>query len=329
MINRLNGFDAGSVRGDEGALHDAYSQAVITAAEAVSPAVVNIEAPRRGRGGAQEGGSGSGWIFTSDGFLLTNSHVVHEASELHVLLTDGLQMPAALIGEDPATDLALLKIDAPSLLPSAALGDSSRLRVGQLVVAIGNPYGFQTSVTAGVVSALGRSLRSFAGRLIDGVIQTDAALNPGNSGGPLVTARGEVVGVNTAAILGAQGLCFAVPIDTAKFVAGRLLRDGRVRRAWLGIGGQTAPLHTRVARFHNVPAQRGVLVLTVEPGSPAERAGLRRGDLVIEYQGQPVTGIDALHRLLTDASTGSRVAVTLIRGREKLTVDVASEEAPS
>ena len=328
-MNRSNVFSshpdaAGS--SNEAPLWDAYSQAVMGAAEAVNPSVVNIEAGHRRRDGAPEGGSGSGFLFTSDGFLLTNSHVVHGASALRVTLTDGLQVPAALIGDDPATDLALLKIDAPSLLPAARLGDSRAVRVGQLAIAIGNPYGFQCTVTAGVVSALGRSLRSASGRLIEDVIQTDAALNPGNSGGPLVAAGGTVIGVNTAAILPAQGLCFAIPIETAKFVAERLLRDGRVRRAWLGLGGQTAPIHTRVVRFHNLPASRGVLVLSVEARSPAQRAGLRPGDLVIEYDGQPVAGVDELHRLLTDVRVGVRTPVTILRGADKRLIEIVPEE---
>ncbi|MBI4342795.1 MAG: trypsin-like peptidase domain-containing protein [Candidatus Omnitrophica bacterium] len=332
MVNRVNRFNGEPQPADGGApseqpLWDAYSQAVIGAAEAVSPSVVNIEAGRRRRDGAPDGGSGSGFIFTSDGFLLTNSHVVHGADELRVTLTDGLQVPGALVGDDPATDLALLKIDAPSLLPAALLGDSRTIRVGQLVIAIGNPYGFQCTVTAGVVSALGRSLRSASGRLIEDVIQTDTALNPGNSGGPLVAAQGEVIGVNTAAILPAQGLCFAIPIETAKFVAERLLRDGRVRRAWLGIGGQTVLVHTRVARFHNLPASRGVLVLAVEPRSPAQRAGLRPGDLVVEYDGQPVTGVDALHRLLTEVRVGAHASVTVLRNAEKRQLEIVPEES--
>ncbi len=315
-------------------LLDAYSRAVTWAAEAVSPAVVNIDVrqggTRRSRGAAPPSevqGSGSGVIFTSDGFILTNSHVVHEAQEIGATLSDGRHVAASLVGDDPETDLALIKIDAPTLVPVASLGDSRALRVGQLVVAIGNPYGFQCTVTAGVVSALGRSLRAVSGRLIENVIQTDAALNPGNSGGPLVSSHGEVVGVNTAAILPAQGICFAIPIHTAKFVAERLLRDGKIRRAYIGVGGQTVPLHTRVVRFYHLPVTRGILVMTVEPRSPAWRAGVKVGDLLVGYNGQSVSGIDDLHRLLTEQEVGAQASVEIIRGAEKLTLHITPEES--
>jgi len=320
----------GAIQEDQ--LFDAYSQAVISASEKISPSVVNIEIRRQlraGRGDAREAsGSGSGFLFTSDGFILTNSHVVHDAGEIRVLLADGNRFVADVAGDDPDTDLALLKIHAPTLLPAASLGDSSRLRVGQLAIAIGNPYGFQLTVTAGVVSALGRALRATSGRLIDNVIQTDAALNPGNSGGPLTSSQGEVIGVNSAAILPAQGICFAIPINTAKFVVERLLRNGKIRRAYLGIGGHTVPLHTRIRRFYDVPATTGVLAIAVEPQSPAQRAGVREGDLIVAYDGEAVAGVDDLHRLLTEQRVGVGAVLTVIRGAERLPFVVVAEEAP-
>src|SRR5205085_9952041 len=255
-----------------------------------------------------------------------NSHVVHGATRLEVSLNDGRQFLASTIGDDPATDLAVIRIDGPGLVP-VPLGDSQQLRVGQLVIAIGNPFGFQYTVTAGVVSALGRSLRSQSGRLIDDVIQTDAALNPGNSGGPLVASDGRVVGVNTATILPAQGLCFAIGINTAKFVASRLLRDGRIKRSYIGVVAQTVPVHRRLVRFYDLPKDSGVVVLSVEPSSPAEKAGLREGDVVVALEGQPVPGADDLHRVLTDARVGVRSIMTVLRHTEKLQLRVSPEEA--
>jgi S1-C subfamily serine protease len=308
----------------DGELLDAYSQAVTRAAEQVSPAVVNVEVQQRPGGH----GSGSGFLFTPDGLILTNSHVVHRANRIDVTLTDGRRTQADLVGEDPDTDLAVLRIDAPGLA-AARLGISRSLRVGQVVIAIGNPYGFQYSVTAGVVSALGRSLRARSGRLIDNVIQTDAALNPGNSGGPLVTAGGLVVGVNTAVILPAQGLCFAIPIDTAKLVAGRLIKDGKIRRGYLGLGGQNVPIPRRLVRAHHLPADTGVLVVTVEDGSPARRAGLAERDVIVRYGSHPVAGIDDLHRLLIDEEVGARSTLAILRGSELLTLDVVPAESPA
>ena len=267
-------------------------------------------------------------MFTPDGFILTNSHVVHTASRLRVTLFDGRQFDAQMVGDDPDTDLAVIRINATNLAP-AALGDSERIRVGQVAIAIGNPYGFQCSVTAGVVSALGRSLRSNSGRLIDNIIQTDAALNPGNSGGPLVNSLGEVIGINTAVILPAQGICFAIAVNTAKFVAGRLIRDGKIRRSYIGVAGQNVPLHRRVVRFHRLPVEQGVLVVSVEGNSPAEKAGLREGDLIVGYATQPVSGIDDLHRLLTDERLGVRSQVTILRGTEKQLVWIVPEESRS
>lgn len=307
---------------------DAYSRTVTGVAERVSPSVVNINVRQERasrRGPRQMGGSGSGFIFTPDGFILTNSHVVHAASQIEVILSDGQRQAAQPVGDDPHTDLAVIRIDAPSLVP-VELGDSQSIRVGQLVVAIGNPYGFQCTVTAGVVSALGRSLRSQSGRLIDNVIQTDAALNPGNSGGPLVNSQGEVIGVNTAVILPAQGICFAIAVNTTKFVAARLIKEGKVRRSFIGVAGQNVALHRRVVRFYNLPAETGVLVASVEPGSPAARAGLAGGDVIIGFDDRPVTGIDDLHRLLTEERVGIRSNLTLIRGNEKLLLGIVPRE---
>ena len=313
----------------DSALLDAYSRAVVDAAEKVSPSVVKIDVAQlvnTRRGEREAHGGGSGFIFTPDGLILTNSHVVHRATRLDVSLNDGRRFPATIIGDDPATDLAVIRIDGSSLT-AVPLGDSQQLRVGQLVVAIGNPYGFQYTVTAGVVSALGRSLRSQSGRLIDDVIQTDAALNPGNSGGPLVTSDGRVVGVNTATIMMAQGLCFAIGINTAKFVASRLLRDGRIRRSYIGAVAQTAPLNRRLVRFHDLPVENGVVVLSVENNSPAQRADLREGDVIIGLGGKPVGGIDDLHRLLSDLPAGVTTEVTVLRRTEKLVTALVPEES--
>jgi S1-C subfamily serine protease len=314
----------------DGVLLDAYSLAVTTAVERASPSVVNIEVhqaaksrsgePRERRGG------GSGFVFTPDGLVLTNSHVVHEATRIYVTLLDGRRVPAHTIGDDPATDLAVIRIDATGL-QAAELGDSQQLRPGQIAIAIGNPYGFQSTVTAGVVSALGRSLRSYSGRLIEDVIQTDAALNPGNSGGALVNSAGAVIGVNTATILPAQGICFAIGINTAKFVASRLLRDGRIRRSWIGVSAQTVPVHRRVVRFYGLAKESGVVVMGTEERSPARAAGLREGDVIVALDDKAVAGVDDLHRLLTDAQVGARCELTVIRHTERLTMSIVPEEA--
>jgi len=319
----------------DSALLDAYSQAVVSAAEKISPSVVKIEVAPAGRNRSGEPrerqGGGSGFVFTPDGLILTNSHVVHEAVRIAVSLPDGRRFPAQTIGDDPATDLAVIRLAVPDhealALTAAQLGDSQRLRVGQLAIAVGNPYGFQYTVTAGVVSALGRSLRSYSGRLIEDVIQTDASLNPGNSGGPLVTSDGQVVGVNTATIVGAQGLCFAIGINTAKFVAGKLLREGRIRRSFIGVEAQTVPLHRRLVRFYDLPQESGVVVTSVENDSPARRARLREGDVIIMFDGNPVAGVDDLHRLLTDAKVGVSSSLTVLRWTEKLELRVVPEEA--
>jgi S1-C subfamily serine protease len=320
---------------DDGPLLDAYSAAVVGVAERVSPSVVKIEAelaaaPRpRGpgpRGDEPPVGSGSGFVFTPDGYILTNSHVVHGAKRLHVNLQDGHRLEASLVGDDPHTDLAVVRVTAPALVP-ARLGESGALRVGQLVVAIGNPYGFDTTVTAGVVSAIGRSLRSQSGRLIDDVIQTDAALNPGNSGGPLVNSRGEVVGVNTAMIRPAQGICFAVAMRTASWVVSRLIREGRIRRSYIGVGGQDVPLLRRVVRFFQLPAETGVLVAAVEPDSPAARGGMRDGDIIVRFGEHWVKGIDDLHRLLSEDQVGKPAVFAVLRGRERLALSITPSEA--
>ena len=314
-------------------LLDAYSRAVISAAEKVSPSVVYIEVEqaarnRRGnRSRPREGrGSGSGFIFTPDGFILTNSHVVHGATQIAVTITDGSKYQAELIGDDPDTDLAVIRINAPNLMP-VHLGDSQHVRVGQLVLAIGNPYGFQYSVTAGVVSALGRSLRAGSGRLLDAVIQTDAALNPGNSGGPLVNSRGEVIGVSTAMILPAQGICFATSIDTAKFVASRLIRDGKVSRSYVGLAGQNVPLPRRIIRFFDLPVESGILVVSFEENSPGRKAGLREGDIIVGFDDHPIAGIDDLHKLLTEERIGHKCSLVVIRGTQRLALEVRPEES--
>jgi len=313
---------------DDVPLLDAYSNAVMGAVDRVGRSVVHIEATFRGSRGRERarGGTGSGFVFTSSGYILTNSHVVHDADRLDVTLADGRRLPADLIGDDPETDLAVVRVRTEPLTP-AAMGDSSKVRVGQVAIAIGHPYGFQSTVTAGVVSALGRSLRAASGRLIDDVLQTDAALNPGNSGGPLVDSRGLVIGVNTAVILPAQGLCFAIAVNTAKFVAGRLIRDGRVRRGRLGVAVQTVPMPASPGDRVGSPWRGGVRILNVEPGGPAERAGLEEGDVLIGLDGHPVAGIDDLHRLLTDDRVGVKVPLRILRRPEVLTLTVIPEES--
>jgi len=292
-------------------LLDAYSAAVSSAAASITPSVVNIEVRKD-----EQRGGGSGFFFTPDGFILTNSHVVTGASSIDVTLLDGTRCTASVIGNDPHTDLAVLRVSAPTQVP-ARFGDSDTIRPGQLAIAVGNPLGFQTTVTAGVVSALGRTMRTQSGRLIDSVIQTDAALNPGNSGGPLVNARGDVIGVNTAVILPAQGICFAIAINTAKFVAARLIRDGRVTRSYIGVAAQSVPLHRRVVRFYSLPVERGVLVLSAEKASPAEEAGLQQGDVIVAFGEKPVSGVDDLHRVLTEEQIGLSIEVTVIRHTER------------
>src|SRR3977135_3879208 len=336
-------LDDGSPRFDDGppqpaspggegdaVLLDAYSAAVVAASERVGPAVVHVEVAqgqRSAEGEALRRGSGSGFVFTPDGFILTNSHVVHGARSIQVSFADDASFDADLVGDDPDTDVAVIRIGGHQL-PTATLGNSRGLRVGPLAIAIGNPYGFQHTVTTGVVSALGRSLRSVTGRLIDDVIQTDAALNPGNSGGPLVNSRGEVIGVNTAIIQSAQGICFAIAINTAKLIAARLIRDGRVRRSYVGIAGQTVPLLTRVVRYFGLRTETAVFVVAVEPGSPAQRAGLKEGDLIVGYDGENVAGVDELHRLLSAERIGKTTKVTLLRRTQKLDLPIRAAELP-
>jgi S1-C subfamily serine protease len=311
-------------------LLDAYSQTITSVADKAGQAVVNIRvgrpptAPQHAR--AQEAG-GSGFIIAPDGYIMTNSHVVHGAGRIEVTLADARVYPAELAGDDPESDLAVIRIHAPGLA-FARFGDSRKLRAGQIAIAIGSPFGFQQTVTAGVVSALGRSMRSQSGRLIDNIIQTDAALNPGNSGGPLVNSRGEVIGVNTAIILPAQGICFAIASNTAEFVAAWLIKEGQVRRSWIGVMGQTAAIHPRIARYHRLESAQGVLVLGVEPGSPAAAATMREGDMLIAFKGQPLASIDDLQRSLVGGEIGVESPVSLLRGVERLELKIRPAETP-
>ena len=305
-------------------LLDAYSRAVVAATDRISPAVVKVEVSasgggRRGSTGAK--GAGSGFVFSPDGLILTNSHVIHDAKEIDATLTDGRQLRAALLGDDPHTDLAVLKVDGGNLA-HADIADSSSLRTGQLVIAVGNPFGFQTTVTAGVVSSLGRTLRSKSGRLMDDVIQTDAALNPGNSGGPLVNSRGDVIGVNTAIIPTAQGISFAIASNTALFVITQLLRHGRVWRALIGAGGQNTKILRKVVRFYDLATETGVLVVGVEPGGPAENAGIAIGDIIVDLDGKAVEGIDSLYHVLTDRLVGVATPAVVIRHDRRLEVTI-------
>jgi S1-C subfamily serine protease len=314
---------------DDADLLDAYSRAVIHAAEKVSPAVVNVEVRKtvsqRQGNGRQGQGSGSGFVLTPDGFILTNSHVVHDADVIHVTLQDGFRAAADLVGDDPHSDLAVIRVRT-SGLTHATLGDSQAIRVGQLAIAVGNPLGFQCSVTAGVVSALGRSLRASSGRLMDDIIQTDAALNPGNSGGPLVDSRGEIIGVNTAMILPAQGICFAIASNTVKRVATQLIAYGRFRRSYIGVAGQNVSLPRWLVRENDLLEDSAILVAGVERESPAQRAGLEEGDLIIAFDEVPVTSIDDLHAHLTDVRVGVATQVTIIRDRKRHSMPIVPAE---
>ena len=309
-------------------LLDAYSKTITRVVARIAPAVVNIRihgAGRENRRGPEAGGSGSGFVIAPDGFILTNSHVVHGAARMEVTLADGRVFDASLAGDDPETDLAVIRINASQLI-HARFGDSKSVRVGQIAIAIGSPFGFQQTVTAGVVSALGRSMRSQSGRLIDNVIQTDAALNPGNSGGPLVDSRGEIIGVNTAIILPPQGICFAIASNTAEFVTAWLIKEGLIRRSWIGVAGQNVPIHRRVVVFHRLAVDHGVLVSGIEPGSPASQAGLREGDVIVTFGGEPVSSIDELHRHLVARVIGVPSPITVIRHTEKLNLTVTPHE---
>ena len=309
-------------RGDDELL-DSYSRTIAAVVNRVAPTVVNIRVISGERGP----GGGSGFVIARDGFILTNSHVVQGARELEVTLYDSRVFPARVIGTDPETDLAVIRIDAPDI-QHARLADSSKIRVGQIAVAVGSPYGFQQTVTAGIVSALGRSMRAESGRLMDEIIQTDAALNPGNSGGPLLNSAGEVIGVNTAVILPAQGICFAIASNTARFVTGWLIKDGYIRRSSIGVAGQNVPLHPRVVRFHKLPNDRGVLVMEVEPGSPAAITGLQKGDTIVGFKGRPISTVDDLHKNLVAAEIGVASPLMFLRGTEKLFRMVVPRELP-
>jgi S1-C subfamily serine protease len=334
VINNTSGDQASPHRCEVGSaeksnveLLDAYSRAVITVAEAVGPAVVSISTGTQSKNGEPDtGGAGSGVIIAPDGYVLTNDHVVHDLKQLVVSLTNGASHAAALVGTDPATDLAVIRADSANL-PFATLGESAALRVGQLVIAIGNPFGFQSTVSTGVVSALGRALRSREGRLIENIIQHTAPLNPGNSGGPLVDSRGRIVGLNTAIIMGAQGIGFSIPSDTAKWVVSQLLTLGRVRRGYLGIAAQQRPLSRRTVRFFNLTHASAVEVLSVTRGGPAAQGGMRKGDLIVAMNGTDITTVDLLQKFLADWPIGKPVKVSVLRVQERLEIDVTPSEA--
>jgi S1-C subfamily serine protease len=302
---------------------DAYSRVVVQVADALRPAVVNL---RSGRGRGE--GSGSGLLFTPDGFLLTNHHVIQGSRRVHVRLNDGRELAGRVVGADPWTDLAVVQAEAAGL-PHGTLGDSARLRVGQLVVAIGSPFGFDSTVTAGVVSALGRTLRSITGHLVDNVIQTDAALNPGNSGGPLVDSRGHVIGINTAIIRPGQGICFAIPINIAKHILPQLMQHGRVVRGYLGLHGRSVPLPVETARRFDLDQKHGVEVQAIEEGGPADQAGVLEGDIIVALGEQPASGIDDLHKLLTQLPVGVPAPIIMIRGERRLERWVVPGEYPN
>lgn len=311
-------------------LLDAYSQTVVRVASQVSEAVVQIKVNkpnvrRRGQRPGGPNGTGSGFIISTDGYIVTNSHVVSGATKILVNLQDGRQFSARLIGDDPPTDIAVLQIDAEGL-NVARFGDSDRLQVGQLAVAIGNPYGFQYSVTTGVVSALGRTLRSESSRLIDDVIQTDAALNPGNSGGPLVDSNGLVIGVNTAVILPAQGICFAVASNLVQYVVGKLILEGKVKRGYIGIAGQVVRLNSQIVKYHQLNVRSGILIQTIEPNSPSHHSDLQLGDVIVGFNQQPIGSIDDLHKLLDESSIGNTVELLVLRNRRKQRVRLVPEE---
>jgi len=332
-VGRQNDGDARPDVERDRELLDAYSAAVTDVVERVTPAVVHLEVivptpPRRGRGRQREGpatASGSGFVFASDGFVLTNSHVVERATRMWATTADGSRCRAELVGADPDTDLAVIRIDG-SGFATAPFGDSSRLRPGQLVIAIGNPLGFESTVTAGIVSALGRTMRAQSGRLIDSVIQTDAALNPGNSGGPLVSSRGEVVGVNTAIIAGAHGICFAVPSSTAQLVIPQLIREGRVRRAFIGVSGQSVRLSRRRVQVSHLAGSSGVLVTELVEGGPADVSGVKVRDVILEVSGSVVTSVDDLHRVLTQERIANETTISVLRNGQLLSLPITPRE---
>lgn len=319
-------------KAEDGALLDAYSAAVIGALERVAPAVTFIEVVHAGAqsaGRRASRGTGSGFLFTPDGYLLTNSHVVHGAERVTVRLNDDARFHADLVGSDQDSDLAVLRIGSPAVLPYVQFGDSAKLQVGQVAIAIGNPLGYSKSVTTGVISALGRTLRASTGRLMHDVIQTDAALNPGNSGGPLVDSRGRVIGVNTAMIPQAQAICFATGINTAKWVIGQLFAHGRVRRAYIGVSGANVPLATRIVRHFNLASTSAVRVVEVVSGSPAAVAGVIAGDRILALDGAPVDGIDGLQRLLDAGRIGRDCELQLLRRSDVVRVNLRPIELPA
>ncbi|TMH05092.1 MAG: PDZ domain-containing protein [Betaproteobacteria bacterium] len=327
----LGDFGAGvsaenTAKSSDATLLDAYSAAVTGVVSLVAPAVAHVRVERTSRGRGVQAGSGSGFIITPDGYMVTNSHVAGGASLLEVTLPDGRIAAAELVGDDPDSDLAVIKIGAAGL-SYVKLADTSAVRVGQIAIAIGSPYGFQHTVTAGIVSALGRSMRSQTGRLLDNIIQTDAALNPGSSGGPLVDSTGGVIGVNTAVILPAQGICFAIASNSAERVAIALIREGRVRRAYIGVGGQDTPLARRIVRHFDLAHESGVRVSTVEKDSPAAQAGVRDGDIIVGFGDEHVASIDDLHRLLTGGRIGDAVGLALLRRDQRLTLRITPRES--
>ena len=312
----------------DGGLLDAYSRAVVKVVEDVGPAVVSITLGWQLReGGMEKGGAGSGVIITPDGYILTNSHVVHNATRMDVTLSDGRSYEAMLIGDDPATDLALIRINAPNL-PYAEIGDSSQLRVGQLVIAIGNPFGFQSTVSTGVISAVGRHWRSEDGRLIENIVQHTAPLNPGNSGGPLVDSRGRIIGINMAIIMMAQGLCFSIPANTAKWVVSEILAHGRVRRGYLGVAGRERQLDPRLVRFYNLQNEHAIEVMVVEPNSPAKRSGLNEGDIIFGINETVVKNVDDLHHFLAQWPIGNEATLKMVRGFDQKRFAIVPTEAP-
>lgn len=304
-------------------LLDAYSRAVTTAVERVSPSVVKIEV----RSGRARGGAGSGFLFTPDGLVLTNSHVVHGSNRITLTFLDGMTADATLVGDDPDTDVAVLRT-GHLLTPTAVLGNSKNLRVGQLAIAVGNPFGFQFTVTAGVVSALGRSMRASSGRMMEDIIQTDAALNPGNSGGPLVDSNGHVIGVNTATIMGAQGLCFAIGIDTAKYIASEILQHGRVRRSWIGIAAQNVPLPRRIIYEYKLSTSSGVMATSIDPDSPAAKCGMRDGDIILRFTGENISAINELHKVLSAERVGTPQSVLVLRGVSLVDLTIVPSTRP-